>query len=155
MTSSPAETSLGKRGWKLLYARLRDLVLYLYKDAATASAAARAEELHALHTAHLQQYAAQQLALQRQQQIHQLQMKQQDREQNELKQEVSDEGNEAHQGEFSCPSTDSLLSSEPVVQPDGQELSGSSTDFDKPVIEASAIIESKLQQPQPSASPTD
>lgn len=38
--------SLGKRSWKLFYARLRDLVLYLYKDAETAAAATRAEEMH-------------------------------------------------------------------------------------------------------------
>lgn len=36
---------MGKRSWKLFYARLRDLTLYLYKDAETAATATRLEEM--------------------------------------------------------------------------------------------------------------
>ncbi|KAA3678831.1 PH and SEC7 domain-containing protein [Paragonimus westermani] len=49
------KTSLGRRGWKVYYARLRDLVLYLYKNAVIANAASRAEELHQLHHQQQQQ----------------------------------------------------------------------------------------------------
>ncbi|VDP84627.1 unnamed protein product, partial [Echinostoma caproni] len=63
-------SSLGRRGWKVYYARLRDLVLYLYKNAMVANAAARAEELHNLHQQQLQQHhnCLRQLAMQQQQQ---------------------------------------------------------------------------------------
>ena len=44
-TFSQFLAAIGKRGWKLFYARLRDLMLYLYKDAETAAAATRAEEV--------------------------------------------------------------------------------------------------------------
>lgn len=37
--------AMGKRSWKLFYARLRDLTLYLYRDAETAATATRAEEM--------------------------------------------------------------------------------------------------------------
>ncbi|GAA52022.1 PH and SEC7 domain-containing protein 1 [Clonorchis sinensis] len=49
MESHGKKTSIGRRGWKVYYARLRDLVLYLYKNAIVANAAARAEEMHQLH----------------------------------------------------------------------------------------------------------
>uniref|UniRef100_A0A5K3FGY3 SEC7 domain-containing protein n=2 Tax=Mesocestoides corti TaxID=53468 RepID=A0A5K3FGY3_MESCO len=45
MESHGKRTAIGKRSWKLFYARLRDLMLYLYKDAETAAAATRAEEM--------------------------------------------------------------------------------------------------------------
>lgn len=72
---------MGKRSWKLFYARLRDLSLYLYRDAEVAAAATRAEEMalvymkqvyrFQLHCHHLRFYyhhhEQQQQQLQRQQ----------------------------------------------------------------------------------------
>ncbi|VDO10944.1 unnamed protein product [Rodentolepis nana] len=45
MESHGKRTAMGKRSWKLFYARLRDLSLYLYRDAETAATATRAEEM--------------------------------------------------------------------------------------------------------------
>ncbi|VUZ44242.1 unnamed protein product [Hymenolepis diminuta] len=45
MESRGKRTAMGKRSWKLFYARLRDLTLYLYRDAETAATATRAEEM--------------------------------------------------------------------------------------------------------------
>ncbi|VDM32991.1 unnamed protein product [Hydatigera taeniaeformis] len=45
MDSHGKRTAIGKRSWKLFYARLRDLMLYLYRDAETAAAATRTEEM--------------------------------------------------------------------------------------------------------------
>ncbi|KAK4468413.1 hypothetical protein MN116_007622 [Schistosoma mekongi] len=78
------QAPVGRRSWKLYYARLRDLVIYLYKNANVANAAARAEELHHLyyqqqqqqhHQNYLQQLIQQQQ--QRQQQQHFMLMQQQ------------------------------------------------------------------------------
>ena len=65
---------MGKRSWKLFYARLRDLMLYLYKDAETAAAATRAEEIalgymkqvyrFQMHYQHMRFYHEQQQRLQ-------------------------------------------------------------------------------------------
>lgn len=54
----------------MYYARLRDLVLYMYKNAIVANAAARAEELHNLHQQQTQQHQnyMRHLAMQQQQQ---------------------------------------------------------------------------------------
>ncbi|KAF5403308.1 Sec7 domain protein [Paragonimus heterotremus] len=78
------KTSLGRRGWKVYYARLRDLVLYLYKNAVIANAASRAEELHQLHHHHQQQQQHclnQLVAMQQQQQQQQVDFMQQQQQQ--------------------------------------------------------------------------
>ncbi|CAH8544905.1 unnamed protein product [Schistosoma turkestanicum] len=69
MESYKKKTPVGRRSWKLYYARLRDLVLYLYKNVNIANAATRAEELHNL-------YYYQQQQQQQQQQLQQLQQQQ-------------------------------------------------------------------------------
>ncbi|KAF6778374.1 hypothetical protein AHF37_01840 [Paragonimus kellicotti] len=73
------KTSLGRRGWKVYYARLRDLVLYLYKNAVIANAASRAEELHQLHhqQQQQQQHCLNQLVAMQQQQQQQADFMQQ------------------------------------------------------------------------------
>ncbi|KAH8873229.1 PH and SEC7 domain-containing protein 1 [Schistosoma japonicum] len=81
MESYKKKTPVGRRSWKLYYARLRDLVIYLYKNANVANAAARAEELHNLYyqqqqQQHHQNYL-QQLIQQRQQQQHFMLLQQQ------------------------------------------------------------------------------
>ncbi|CAH8593232.1 unnamed protein product [Heterobilharzia americana] len=76
MESYKKKTSVGRRSWKLYYARLRDLVLYLYKNVNVANAATRAEELHNLHYHHQQQQHqnyVQQLLIHHQQQQQQQQ----------------------------------------------------------------------------------
>ncbi|KAF7260453.1 hypothetical protein EG68_03188 [Paragonimus skrjabini miyazakii] len=72
------KTSLGRRGWKVYYARLRDLVLYLYKNAVIANAASRAEELHQLHhqQQQQQQHCLNQLVAMQQQQVDFMQQQQ-------------------------------------------------------------------------------
>ncbi|EUB56844.1 PH and SEC7 domain-containing protein [Echinococcus granulosus] len=74
MESYGKRTAMGKRGWKLFYARLRDLMLYLYKDAETAATATRTEEMvlsymkqvyrFQLHCQHLRFYHEHQQRLQ-------------------------------------------------------------------------------------------
>ncbi|CAH8865641.1 unnamed protein product [Trichobilharzia szidati] len=80
MESYKKKTSVGRRSWKLYYARLRDLVLYLYKNVNVANAAARAEELHHLH------YQQQQQQLQQQNYVQQLLLHQQQYQQHQQQQ---------------------------------------------------------------------
>lgn len=68
MESYGKKTSLGRRGWKVYYARLRDLTLCLYKNAVAANAASRAEEAYQLHRQQQQIYLSQLAAMQQQQQ---------------------------------------------------------------------------------------
>lgn len=73
-TSLPRPASLGRRGWKVYYARLRDLVLHLYKNAVVANAASRAEEYMLQQR---QQYFQEMLVQQQQQHLAALQQQQQ------------------------------------------------------------------------------
>ncbi|CAH8632499.1 unnamed protein product [Schistosoma rodhaini] len=72
MESYKKKTPVGRRSWKLYYARLRDLVLYLYKNVNIANNATHAEELHNLYYQQQHQYQQQnylqQLFIQQQQQ---------------------------------------------------------------------------------------
>ncbi|VDL96497.1 unnamed protein product [Schistocephalus solidus] len=103
MESHGKKTSLGKRGWKAFYARLRDLVLYLYKDADTAAAATRAEEMHLAYLQqvyrvyyHYQQQQHQQMQLRYQQERYQQHLQQQQQQQQlQQRQQQSSEAVEA------------------------------------------------------------
>ncbi|CAH8608899.1 unnamed protein product [Schistosoma guineensis] len=87
MESYKKKTPVGRRSWKLYYARLRDLVLYLYKNVNIANNATHAEELHNLYYQQQQQHQyqqqnyLQQLFIQQQRQQHFLLLQQQQQQQ--------------------------------------------------------------------------